>query len=206
MLTVTGTAAVAYTMGSSAVNVRSGIAQHVVLTSPRDDQPLRPLSPTYAQHQESGFRQLNIRPVFLVGSMAVSILDSESFYSFLPICSQKRGQAGSFQSLSVHAVRQYQFFLLLSALLRHIPFVRHRSPMGQHVEWPPASTAVMLHGTWVLPSNGDCVPLRFQQEAMVLASSRECWLSLFRLCRRCCNSVWSVMNTPMASFQGRVSI
>ena len=73
ILTVTGTAAVAYTIGSSAVNVRSGIAQHVVLTSPRDDQPLRPLSPTYAQHHESGLRQLNIRPVFLVGSMAVSI-------------------------------------------------------------------------------------------------------------------------------------
>ena len=73
MLTVTGTVAVAYTMGSSAVNVRSGIAQHVVLTSPRDDQPLKPSSPTYAQHHESGLRQLNIRPVFLVGSMAISI-------------------------------------------------------------------------------------------------------------------------------------
>jgi hypothetical protein len=136
----------------------------------------------------------------------VLVPDSKSLCSFLPICSQKRGQAGSFQSLSVHAVRQYQFFLLLSALLRHIPLVRHRSPMGQHVEWPPASTAVMLHGTWVLPSKGDCVPLRFQQEAMVLANSRKCWLSLFRLCRRRCNSVRSVMDTHMASFQGRVSI
>ena len=60
-------------MGPSAEKFRSAMAQHVVLISARDDQSLRPSTPTYAQHHESGLRQLNIRPVFLVGSMAVSI-------------------------------------------------------------------------------------------------------------------------------------
>ena len=46
MLSLTGAVAVAYTIGSSAVNVRSSIAQHVVLTEAREDQPFRPFSPT----------------------------------------------------------------------------------------------------------------------------------------------------------------
>ena len=71
-LSLMGGVAVAYTMGSWAVNLRSSMAQHVVFIEARDDHPLKPFSPTYAQHHDSGRRQLKMRPVFLVGSAGVS--------------------------------------------------------------------------------------------------------------------------------------
>jgi hypothetical protein len=78
----------------------------------------------------------------------------------VPTCSQYFEHTGSFHAWSVHAVREYQLFPSESSAFLHIPFVKQKSPMGQHVEWPPASTAVMLQGTCILPSNGDGLPFK----------------------------------------------
>src|SRR5690242_18527547 len=83
-----------------------------------------------------------------------------------PISAQYFGHAGSSHVLSVQPVRQYQFFLSTSALCMQRPFVRQRSPIMQHVEWPPASTAVMLHGTWTSPSHVVSLPTVLKHAAI----------------------------------------
>lgn len=158
VLTLIGLDAVAYTMGSAALNVRSSIVQHVVLMGACELQSLK-LPPTYAQHHDSGCKQFIIRPVFLSGSELVSLkIQDTNQFRHSPMGAQYFGHAGSFQLLSVQPVRQYQFLRSTSSFFIHMPFVRHRSPIAQHVECPPASTAVMLHGTCTLSSHVVCRP------------------------------------------------